>query len=958
MTTISFYLFGSPALMRGEVSIPLDTRKATALLAYLVVSQRTFRRDVLAGLLWPEYSQVNARAALRRTLSTLNKALEGQVLNIQREEIGILRDAPLWVDVIEFRNHLATPSGEERVARLTQAVNLYRGDFLEGFSLRDSLEFDDWQYRTAEALRQGNAAALDALTGDCVMRGHFDEGLTWMQQRLKLDPLHEQAHQQLMRLYSWVGKRNEALRQYHECKRLLQEELGVEPLEETQALFQLIKTNSLPTPHTEPVAAEKPAGQHRRAGATAPERTLIGRQQEMSNLLEAYRSSERSGYWVGVHGEAGIGKTRLVQSFLSTMRGNDGRVVSVRCYSGEEGLAYSPIIEALRVGLTLPDVRACLRGLEEPWQAEAARLLPEMNTLFDTAPHSASLDVPGAQNRFFEGLRQAFKVLLCNKNGGILFFDDLQWADAATLDWLAYLSRRLQDFPVLILAVWRDSGAAAESLRQLGASLVRTGSGRMVDMRPLTPIEVGELARLEGMSPNEASEKFIARLFSETEGNPFFVVEYVHALRKSGDGMEWVMPASVRDLMNSRLIGLDETNLQLLGAAAVIGRSFEYEILSRVSGRSEEETVTGLEKLIQQGLLIEKSAPGLEGGEYDFHHQKMRSFVYEDLNLARRRLLHKRVAEALLVRPLYRRNPGQFASRIAFHYTQAGMEMQASEFSFMAGKHALEVYANAEAYEHFQNAQRMGYPQVWKVHEALGDLATLAGAYGEALGHYSAAVQDVVDDDLARLHYKMGEVGERTGDWAAAEQHYRHGIAVLEDGRHNRLEASRLFAAWSRACHHHGDTACAIELAERAHELAGDHPPALIQAHNVAGMLARSVGKRDLARTHLETSRRLAEQSGNLLAQAAAMNNLALLMVDQDDMKHALDLAHAALMICRKIGDRHREAALLNTLADISHHAGQVDQSMEYLKQAVAIFAEIGQNPTTLQPEIWKLTEW
>jgi tetratricopeptide (TPR) repeat protein len=276
----------------------------------------------------------------------------------------------------------------------------------------------------------------------------------------------------------------------------------------------------------------------------------------------------------------------------------------------------------------------------------------------------------------------------------------------------------------------------------------------------------------------------------------------------------------------------------------------------------------------------------------------------------------------------------------------------------MAGQHALEVYANAEAYEHFQSAQRMGYPQVWKVREALGDLATLAGAYGEAVDHYQAAAGDAGGDDLARVHYKLGEVGERTGDWAAAEQYYRQGLAELEGGRLSTLEASRLYAAWSRTCHHQGDTTCASELAEKALELAGKHPPALIQAHNVAGMLARSDGKYKLARTHLETSLRLAEQSGNLLAQAAALNNLALLMVDQDEIEHALDLAHAALVICQKIGDRHREAALLNTLADISHHAGQIDQSMEYLKQAVAIFADIGQSAPTLQPEIWKLTDW
>jgi tetratricopeptide (TPR) repeat protein len=245
-----------------------------------------------------------------------------------------------------------------------------------------------------------------------------------------------------------------------------------------------------------------------------------------------------------------------------------------------------------------------------------------------------------------------------------------------------------------------------------------------------------------------------------------------------------------------------------------------------------------------------------------------------------------------------------------------------------------------------------------KVAEKLGDLATLAGKYNDALEYYLTAANMAGEKDLARIRYKQGEVCERSGDLEGAQTHFSAGLDVLHDGLLDAVGASRLFAAWSRACLHGGDPDCALKLVNKALELAGDNSPALMQAHNVAGMLARSTEDYRSARQNLETSLKLAEESGDPLARAAAMNNLALVMVDQDDMEKALELAHAALSISQKLGDRHREAALLNTLADISHHAGRAEQAMDYLKQAVAIFAEIGQSSATLQPEIWKLTEW
>src|SRR5579863_9482658 len=192
MPALSLFLFGSPRIEVDGTAISVDTRKAVALVAYLAITQRQHSRDSLAALLWPENDQSHARAALRRTLSALNKALNGEWLEIERETIG-LRFHPdiqtgIRIDVQEFRQLLAEcrrhghPPNEICAAceqPLTGAVALYQGDFLAGFSLRDSSEFDDWQFYQADTLRREFASALEKLTRCHSAQHHFDTAIAY-----------------------------------------------------------------------------------------------------------------------------------------------------------------------------------------------------------------------------------------------------------------------------------------------------------------------------------------------------------------------------------------------------------------------------------------------------------------------------------------------------------------------------------------------------------------------------------------------------------------------------------------------------------------------------------------------------------------------------------------------------------------------------------------------------------
>jgi DNA-binding SARP family transcriptional activator len=236
---LDIWLLGAPRAEIGGKVVRTDTRKATALLALLAVSDQPQRRATLAAFLWPEADDQKARAALRRTLSVLRTALGDRWLDVAGETITL--DATgLQVDVREFRRTL-------RDGRLADAASLYRGEFLEGFSLRDSASFDDWQSAQADTLRAEYADALAKLAATATAAGDDVMAIAHLRRRLVLDPLHEPAHRELMRLFAKIGDRSAALRQYHECVRLLDGELGVAPAAETRALRDAIEAGSLPT---------------------------------------------------------------------------------------------------------------------------------------------------------------------------------------------------------------------------------------------------------------------------------------------------------------------------------------------------------------------------------------------------------------------------------------------------------------------------------------------------------------------------------------------------------------------------------------------------------------------------------------------------------------------------------------------------------------------------------------
>ncbi len=323
MSQLKLYLFGNPRVEVNGALVDLSRRKVMAMLAYLAMTRQSQRRDALVGLLWPESGQQQARSSLRRELHGLIRLIGEGWLATTRETIEINPDANVWVDVEEFRQ-LATNAEQEdnaTVDALSRAIELYQGDFLAGFTLSDCPDFDDWQFFETDALRREAAAILERLVAHYESLGTFEQAIVYARKWLSHDMMHEPVHRKLMRLFALAGQQAAAIRQYDECVRIMDEELGVPPEDETTELFEAIRTRKFVTGEMNAAAENRdaliandqssaPTDHPPKQNLPAQPTSFIGREDDL-DAIRKLLIEEADCRLLTLIGPGGIGKTRL-----------------------------------------------------------------------------------------------------------------------------------------------------------------------------------------------------------------------------------------------------------------------------------------------------------------------------------------------------------------------------------------------------------------------------------------------------------------------------------------------------------------------------------------------------------------------------------------------------------------------------------------------------------------------
>jgi ABC-type oligopeptide transport system substrate-binding subunit/DNA-binding SARP family transcriptional activator len=823
MSRLRLYLLGPPRLELDGEPVHLPRRKAMALLAYLAVTGRAHSRDSLATLLWPENDQQSARAELSRTLSLLNRILGPESLAADRATVALGPELDLWLDTAAFRERLAAGPVAPGSGRDVEAVELYRDDFLAGFTLRDSAQFDEWQFFQTQALKDELAAALEHLAQVHDQRGEVDQAISYARRWLSLDPLHEPAHRALMRLYDRAGQRTAALRQYRECVRVLEKELDVAPSAQTTALYEQVRARRrqiVPEPTVAPPADPQiPA--FLRQDAEPPEASapvFVARESELAQLQTCLdRALAGRGRLVFLTGDAGRGKTALLRAYArQAMEAHaDLLVVTGNCnaYSGL-GDPYLPFREVL-AALT-GDVQARwaagemtrehARRLWEALPLAVDALLDRGSALIDVlipgapilararaaaagaAPDGAGADwvrrlqaavegdkpAPGdgAQSQLYEQTTDLLRALSAQRPL-LLLLDDLQWADDASVSLLAHLGARLAGSRILIVGAYRPEEVALgrrgerHPLDKALAEFKRRYGDVWIDLAQADEAE-GErfVEALLETEPNRLGEDFHRALFEHAGGHPLFTVELLRALQERGELVRdergrWIEgPGLDWDTLPARVEGVIEERIARLDDEL-------REILSVASVEGEAFTaqvVAAVEQVGERQILRQLAR------ELEKRHRLVREGERQHVGAVR--LARYQFAHALFQQYLY--NDLSEGERALLHGEVA--EVLEALYERDTGPIV------AQLAHHFARAGRADKAAEYLTQ--VGDRARLAYAHQAAIDAYRLAVAFMKEQErygqAARTLFKLGLTCHHAYRFAEARQAYDEGFDLWQ----------------------------------------------------------------------------------------------------------------------------------------------------------------------------------
>jgi DNA-binding SARP family transcriptional activator/Flp pilus assembly protein TadD len=916
------------AIKIKEGDIPrFRSRRTIGLLGYLASERRPIAREFLAALFWPDETPAKGRGNLRRELHNLAQILP-DCWELDRQAVTFVPSSDTSVDIDTFLELLA---GD----RWVEAAETLGGDFLEGLSLDDNLEFENWLLGERERWRGHGEEVLIRVIDGRKQRGQYADAIHFARRLLQLTPWNEYAHQQLMRLLAWTGQRGAALRQFEKCKEALWEELSVKPSEETITLYQQIEAAELDVPPQLPAFLTEEGARHK-----VEQPLFVAREGELARLNSFLNEAMRGqGRVTFVTGGPGRGKTALLDAFARrSVEAHSNLLVATGSCNAFSGIGdpYLPF----------RDVMAMLTGdVEAKWDAgtitrdHAQRLWAAfpvvLQALLDHGPQLMDVLVPGAAllsrtlltdqagafhlprlralvNRQFYRIKdleqrylfqQLTNVLqtVAQEQPLLLILDDIQWADAASIGLLFHLGRRIAEVESRILIAcayrpeeltyYRDSGrhplakVMSEFKRAYGDVWVGLGAAEGMEDREFVDAFLDT-------EPNLLAEEFRAALFRCTEGHPLFTIELLRAMQDRGDLLKdhlghWVespmldwdlLPARVEAVIEDRINRLEPDLIEIISTASVEGEVFTAQVITEVQKLPERHVLRWLSEELERThrLVREQEEVHTRLGRlsrYRFGHVLFQQYLYKRISPGERRLLHRDVAIA--IEKLYEGQLDEMAVQLGHHFHNAGDDQRAYHYFSVAAERAALFHANDEAITHYTQAIE------------LADRISLD------------------DISLAKLYHSRGLAFGTVGEFKQARTDLETALGI-----------TRATDEYQMACQ------------------------ALLD-------LGRLWASRDhnQTREYFETALELARRLDDPAILATSLNWMGNWCANDENPKRAVAYHKEALDIFEGLADRGELANTLDLLGVANLLGSDLSTSVQYYDQAIALYHELDDRP-------------
>ena len=854
------------------------SRKTRALLGYLIATGQAHRRERLCDLFWD--GPDDPRAELRWCLSKIRPLLQhcGAELAADRQRVGIVIGNAV-VDLLSVRSMLGEGVAKASTDDLKSAALLFRGEFLDGLDLPVCHLYQEWCMAEREAVSRLRLAVLGALVER--LQDKPDDALPYARALTVADPCCEAGHASVVRLLARVGRNKEAHSHYERACRILETELGAPPsevlLEARKALQTVTDSSTVPPPRP-------PAKQRDSVFPYAPD--TVGRHAEYARVRRAVADTvqAQTPNVLLVTGEAGIGKSHLLDAIARDMKSAGGIAFGARGFEPEAMRPYGLWMDLLRGMVRAP------RGSHDC--ADLGMLLP------DAGPATA----PGDRGRLFDAVVDLLGKIAAEQAVAITL-DDIQWIDEASSSLLHYVARHFDTTSrLLIVCAARngeieDNAAASAVLRSLSRGQRLT----KIELGPLGSEETEELVRLIDPALDGA------RIFAESEGNPLFTLELARAHQR-GDAEPG---PTIEAVIGGQLARLTDHAREVLLWASAVARAFRPDDLARAARLDDADLLTALEELERRGLM----RPVGED-TYDFAHDLVRRATYSTVAQPRRKLLHRHIARTF--DEASRRDP-TCAADVAYHAARADDFDLAARACVIAGERALRLFANVEAAgfaeRGLRHIERLAEGEAVEAHLSLLRLRILAAA-GPGMRPLPPLADTVA---------KVTNAAEKLGLHAAvATGHYLLSVLHQEAGDTGKAEASTLRAAAAGR---------AADETTRANQLA-----------NTARCLLELETEIDRARYLLREAAAIAVPRELELCELHWARGL--LHRWDGDAEAAVTSLGRALDLAREEEDRWREYKCLTWLAIQQHERGRYSEMEALCAELTEVADRLGEDET------------